>query len=165
MRIWDFENWRRDSTTTHLPDHHSPIQLTRPPIHHITNKKRGRRSPPFPLAGGRTYRFLPPFFLPPLAAFFAIVSVPPFGLVCCRGFQLRSGVATIRSARPLHEAPWHRCECRRTIPCDDVRRSTKKGCWQDCRTLASHHEAMSVCCAVRSTRLVGFDCRRNPSRM
>ncbi len=32
--------------------------------------------------GWETYRFLPPFFLPPLAAFFAIVSVPPFSGCC-----------------------------------------------------------------------------------
>ena len=42
-------------------------------------KKEGRRSPPFFSCGyGLAYRFLPPFFFPPLAAFFAIVFVPPF---------------------------------------------------------------------------------------
>ena len=40
-------------------------------------QKRGRRSPPF-LAGRGSYRFLPPFFFPPFAAFFAIVLIPPF---------------------------------------------------------------------------------------
>ena len=41
-------------------------------------QKRGRPSPPF-LAGTRAcYRFLPPFFFPPLAAFFAIALIPPF---------------------------------------------------------------------------------------
>src|SRR5262249_17977408 len=39
-------------------------------------QKRGRRSPPF-LAGRTAYRFLPPFFFPPLAAFFAIAPYPP----------------------------------------------------------------------------------------
>src|SRR3954462_6621395 len=40
-------------------------------------QKGGRRSPPF-LAGTGSYRFLPPFFFPPLAAFFAIAFIPPF---------------------------------------------------------------------------------------
>src|SRR3954471_18926250 len=40
-------------------------------------QKRGRRSPPF-LAGRGSYRFLPPFFFPPFAAFFAICFIPPF---------------------------------------------------------------------------------------
>jgi hypothetical protein len=39
-------------------------------------QKRGRRSPPF-LAGAAAYRFLPPFFFPPLADFFAIALYPP----------------------------------------------------------------------------------------
>jgi hypothetical protein len=40
-------------------------------------QKRGRRPPPF-LAGEVAYRFLPPFFFPPLAVFFAITLIPPF---------------------------------------------------------------------------------------
>src|SRR3954454_14438699 len=40
-------------------------------------QKRGRRSPPF-LAGRGSYRFLPPFFFPPFAAFFAMRFIPPF---------------------------------------------------------------------------------------
>ena len=43
----------------------------------LYKQKRGRRSPPF-LAGRGSYRFLPPFFFPPFAAFFAIVLIPPF---------------------------------------------------------------------------------------
>jgi hypothetical protein len=48
----------------------------------VVHQKRGRLSPPF-LAGAAAYRFLPPFFFPPLAVFFAIALYPPLrvGLV------------------------------------------------------------------------------------
>jgi hypothetical protein len=36
-------------------------------------------------ASEAAYRFLPPFFFPPLAVFFAIALIPPFA----RGFYLR----------------------------------------------------------------------------
>jgi len=38
--------------------------------------KTGAKTPPF-LAGAAAYRFLPPFFFPPLADFFAIALYPP----------------------------------------------------------------------------------------
>ncbi len=70
-------------------------------------QKRGRRAPPF-FTGEAAYRFLPAFFFPPLAAFFAIALIPPF-IVEFRGpgfLPLRTtaawhvGVAT-RGARLL----------------------------------------------------------------
>src|SRR5512143_3193641 len=42
----------------------------------LVQSKRGRRPPPFS-AGEVAYRFLPPFFFPPLAVFFAIALNPP----------------------------------------------------------------------------------------
>ena len=47
-------------------------------------QKRGRQSPPF-LAGRGSYRFLPPFFFPPFAAFLAIGLSPPSCGICARG--------------------------------------------------------------------------------
>ena len=60
--------------------------------------KRGRPTPPFQrVQGSRPYRFLPPFFFPPLADdFFAIASIPPF----TRGFC----VGPCRAAAPLPPA-------------------------------------------------------------
>ena len=40
-------------------------------------KKKGATAAPFS-AGEAAYRFLPPFFFPPLAVFFAITLIPPF---------------------------------------------------------------------------------------
>jgi hypothetical protein len=55
------------------------------------------------LSGEATYRFLPPFFLP-LAAFFAICLVPPFGVVC-----LSRGPTA-----PQHRCPPARPACTRS---------------------------------------------------
>ena len=60
-------------------------------------QKRGRRSPPF-LAGAAAYRFLPPFFFPPLAVFFAIALYPPLRV----GF-VREEPSPYRSAAAI----WH----------------------------------------------------------
>jgi hypothetical protein len=48
-----------------------------------------------PLSAGGDYRFLPPFFFPPLAVFFAIARIPPF----VRGFRLRGAFTAV--ALPL----------------------------------------------------------------
>jgi hypothetical protein len=47
------------------------------------------------LAGRGSYRFLPPFFFPPFAAFFAIVLYPPLrvGFVCEEHSPYRSAAA------------------------------------------------------------------------
>ena len=126
-------------------------------------KKRGRRSPPFPCAGERRYRFLPPFFFPPLAAFFAMLLVPPFGLVCCRGSQLCCGVAAFRPARPVRKAPWLRSE-----RCDApaARRPTthkKRVPAQVLHPGASSTDGPMTRAPIDA--LVGFDCRRNPLRV
>ena len=64
-------------------------------------QKRGRRAPPFS-AAERCYRFLPAFFFPPLAAFFAIALIPPF----IRGIQRwRKASAARRSAAAWHVGP------------------------------------------------------------
>ena len=62
---------------------------------HSVQQKRGRRPPPF-LAGEVAYRFLPPFFFPPLAVFFAITLIPPFArrLVVCEELSPHYGAAT-----------------------------------------------------------------------
>ena len=59
------------------------------------------------LAGARAYRFLPPFFFAPLAAFFAIVVIPPFtrGILPARGCPLHCSAAAIRRAGLLLSAP------------------------------------------------------------
>lgn len=58
-------------------------------------KKGGDGRPLFPYAGERCYRFFPPFFFPPLAAFFAIVSSPLSAWCAAEG--LNSALAS----RPL----------------------------------------------------------------
>jgi hypothetical protein len=59
-------------------------------------QKRGRRSPPF-LTGRGSYRFLPPFFFPPFAAFLAIGLSPP-------SCGIRSRGAFTVSQRRCHQA-------------------------------------------------------------
>ena len=63
-------------------------------------QKRGRPTPPF-LAGEAAYRFLPPFFFPPLAVFFAIALYPSL-----RSWDLR-GLSPQCSAA----ASWHVSLC------------------------------------------------------
>ena len=58
-------------------------------------QKRGRSTPPF-LAGAAAYRFLPPFFFPPLAAFFAIALYPPLRV----GFVAKSHLRIAASLPP-----------------------------------------------------------------
>ena len=58
------------------------------------NEKGGDRAPFFVLRVRRaSYRFLPPFFFPPLAAFFAIALIPPLHSWVCEDSH--------RIARPL----------------------------------------------------------------
>ena len=60
-------------------------------------KKKGATAAPF-LAGEAAYRFLPPFFFPPLAVFFAIALIPPFTRgILSRGLSPRCSAA----------ASWH----------------------------------------------------------
>ena len=58
------------------------------------------------LAGARAYRFLPPFFFAPLAAFLAI-SYPPFHSwdSACEGLSLHCSAAAIWHAGLLLSAP------------------------------------------------------------
>ena len=59
------------------------------------------------LAGARAYRFLPPFFFAPLAAFFAIVVYPPFHSwdSVREGLSLHCSAAAIWHAGLLLSAP------------------------------------------------------------
>ena len=59
------------------------------------------------ISGCEGYRFLPPFFFAPLAAFFAIVVIPPFtrGILPARGCPLHCSAAAIRRAGLLLSAP------------------------------------------------------------
>ena len=59
------------------------------------------------VSGCEGYRFLPPFFFAPLAAFFAIVVYPPFHSwdSACEGLSLHCSAAAIRRAGLLLSAP------------------------------------------------------------
>ena len=75
VRIWDGKElkWRCERSFIGRASRPRPYK-----------QKRGRRSPPF-LAGRGSYRFLPPFFFPPFAAFFAIGLSPPSCGIRARG--------------------------------------------------------------------------------
>ena len=57
------------------------------------------------LAGEVAYRFLPPFFFPPLAAFFAIALIPPFTRGIEREELLLQCGAAASAAGPRLSAP------------------------------------------------------------
>ena len=67
-------------------------------------QKRGRPSPPF-LAGEAAYRFLPPFFFPPLALFFAIALYPSLRSWDLRGLSPRSSAAAFLARQPVLRRP------------------------------------------------------------
>ncbi len=56
-------------------------------------------------AGKAAYRFLPPFFFPPLAVFFAIALIPPFARGFLRGLSPRCSAAAVLARRPALSAP------------------------------------------------------------
>ena len=76
IRVWDGKTW-----------------------YERVQQKRGRRPPPF-LTGEAAYRFLPPFFFPPLAVFFAIALIPPFARGFLRGLSPRCGAAAVLARQP-----------------------------------------------------------------
>ena len=67
-------------------------------------QKRGRPSPPF-LAGEAAYRFLPPFFFPPLALFFAIALYPSLRSWDLRGSSPHSSAAAFLARQPVLRRP------------------------------------------------------------
>ena len=70
--------------------------------------KKGAPGAPFFLTGEAAYRFLPAFFFPPLAAFFAIALIPPFTV----GFRVRRASTARRTLPPGTPA----CRSRRSSP-------------------------------------------------
>ena len=63
------------------------------------SKNGGDRRPRF-WQDRASYRFLPPFFFPPLAAFFAIALIPPFTRGIARSALRGRGAAAVRHAGP-----------------------------------------------------------------
>jgi four helix bundle protein len=118
-------------------------------------KKGGGDRPLFSCRAGLAYRFLPPFFFPPLAAFFAIAVVPPFTCCGARGCRLHRSVAAYRHADPREQRPrFVAGGGRRNEAADSVRRlssrQTKKGAGSR-RTLVAHFTTDVI--ATRSPRL------------
>ena len=62
----------------------------------LTYSKKGATAAPFFIGGRMAYRFLPPFFFPPLAVFFAITLIPPF----TRGFVATGSTAVAAPMPP-----------------------------------------------------------------
>jgi len=92
-------------------------------------KKGGDVRPLFSVARRASYRFLPPFFFAPLAAFFAIAWIPP--LRCCAsagphdtGASLPTGTPDLRVSRPRFVAGGARSR-ERGLTIDQLQ--TKKG--------------------------------------
>ena len=66
----------------------------------LRTRKKGATAAPF--SGRGSYRFLPPFFFPPLAVFFAIALIPPFtrGIPIARAFAPQSQRPCLLARRP-----------------------------------------------------------------
>ena len=77
--------------------------LSRQPVSDRTASYKKKGGGGRPLFNGRgSYRFLPPFFFPPLAVFFAIALIPPFtrGIPIARAFPPPSQRHCLLARRP-----------------------------------------------------------------
>src|SRR5688500_6672267 len=72
-------------------------------------QQKGGDGGPLSLTGEAAYRFLPPFFFPPLAVFFAIALIPPFARRFLRGLSPRHGAAASWHVSPRCRRPSLRC--------------------------------------------------------
>ena len=127
-------------------------------------KKGGDGRPLFPYAGERCYRFFPPFFFPPLAAFFAIVSSPLSAWCAAEG--LNSALASRPLGLPDPCAKRPGSVANRTSA--DARSTTRQKKKKGAGTAAAPSRPITIdeeSRVHRSTRFAGPDCRRNPSRM
>ncbi len=118
----------------------------------FSGKKKGATVAPFPLAGGGAYRFLPPFFFAPLAAFLAIVMSP---LSRWDVAEAQLTVSWPFDCRPTLKrlASWRIGRSQR------IRRPRNTKGAHHCRTLCRPHPLKSSPSHLR----VRLDCPRGPS--
>jgi hypothetical protein len=98
----------------------------------LAYSKKGATAAPFFIGGRMAYRFLPPFFFPPLAVFFAITLIPPFTLGSLRWALLQlqrrclparqpasvSALASLQNSRTAGGKQPKKWGCHRSTPPD-----------------------------------------------